>query len=185
MSDTRKSRKRIPILRDPLKEWTKVIGEIVGVHGLRGAVKIAPATELLARFAPGNQVCLVSPTERRILVTIEDCEIKGNRVTLKLTGVDSVEEAERLIGWQLAIHPDTAPSLAEGEFLVSDVLGMIVVTVDGREVGPVIEVEHTPAHDLYVTPRGLIPATKQFVKEIDWQSRRIVVDVPNGLLEWG
>ncbi|MFA4015530.1 MAG: hypothetical protein RUDDFDWM_000617 [Candidatus Fervidibacterota bacterium] len=177
------AKKRIPILRDPLKEWTKVIGEIVSTHGLDGSVKVFPLTELKGRFKPGNEVCLVSPTERRLLVKIEHSESRGKGVILKLEGVDSIEKAEKLIGWQITIHPDSLPPLEEGEFLVSELIGMVIVTTDGEEIGEVVDVISSPAHDLFVTKRGLIPVTKQFVKEIDTQGKRIIVDLPPGLIE--
>ncbi|MCS7253486.1 MAG: ribosome maturation factor RimM [Armatimonadota bacterium] len=178
-------KRRIPILRDPLKEWTKVIGEIVSTHGLDGSVKLIPLTELMGRFKVGNQVCLVSPTERRFLATIERSEIKGNRVTLKFEGINSADIAERLIGWQVTVHPDEPPPLERDEFLISDLLGMTIITTDGRTVGEVIDIMHSPAHDLFVTERGLIPITKQFVREIDFEGKHIVVDIPEGLIDWG
>jgi len=183
--DERGDRRRIPIIRDPLKEWTRVIGEIVSTHGLDGSVKVMPLTELMSRFKAGNQVCLVSPTERRFLATIERSEVKGNKVTLKFEGINSIEMAERLIGWQMTVHPDAPSPLGEDEFLISDLLGMTIVTTDGRVVGEVIDIMRSPAHDLFVTKRGLIPVAKQFVKEIDLEGRRIVVEVPDGLIDWG
>lgn len=180
----REKKKRIPILRDPLKEWTKVIGEVTSTHGLDGGVKVMPLTELMSRFKVGNQVCLVSPTERRFLATIERSEVRGGTVILKFEGINSIDMAEKLIGWQVTVHPDTPPPLGEDEFLVSDLLGMVVVTTDGKVVGEVVDILHSPAHDLFVTKRGLIPATKQFVKRVDFEGKRIIVEVPNGLIDW-
>lgn len=177
-------RKRIAILRDPLKEWTKVIGEVVSTHGLDGSIRVKSLTELMGRFGVGKKVCLVSPTERRFLATIEHSEVKGHRIILKLEGIDSVGLAERLVGWQVTVHPDEAPPLEEGEFLISELIGMVVITVDGKEIGVVNDIVHSPAHDLIVTKRGLIPMIKQFVREIDLDGKRIVVEVPEGLIKW-
>ena len=51
----------------------------------------------------------------------------------------------------------------------------------GQQIGVVVDVEKYPAHDVYVVKMTadsqlLVPAVKEFVKEIDVVAKRLVVD---------
>jgi ribosomal 30S subunit maturation factor RimM len=74
------------------------------------------------------------------------------------------------------------PHLEEGEFLLSELLGMNVVTETGEAIGEVLDIMESPAHDLLVTERGLIPMRREFIKEVDKHKRQIVVNLPKGLI---
>ncbi|MBI3921450.1 MAG: hypothetical protein HY318_08550 [Armatimonadetes bacterium] len=50
-------------------------------------------------------------------------------------------------------------------------------------MGPVEDVLETGSNDVYVTPRGLIPATREVVESISLERRRIVIRPLPGLLE--
>jgi 16S rRNA processing protein RimM len=96
--------------------------------------------------------------------------------------VEHIDVAEKLVGLQLAVHKDWKPHLEEGEFLLSELLGMNVVTEAGEAIGEVLDIMESPAHDLLVTERGLIPMRREFIKEVDKQKRQIVVNLPKGLI---
>jgi len=73
----------------------------------------------------------------------------------------------------------------DGIFLVKDLAGCQVFTVEGRDLGVLQDVLPTGANDVYVVGEGanevLIPALKSVVKKIDIQNKRIEVDLPKGL----
>lgn len=175
----------MPIIADELREWTKPAGTIVAPHGLKGAVKIRPQSDVTAElFRVGNALCLVFPSGRRQKVTVQSCFAKGTQFIVKFAEIDHIDTAERCVGSSLTVHKDWRPTLKEDEFLLSDIVGMTVVTASGEVVGKVLDVMESPAHDLLVTERGLIPMAKDIVKEIDTVERRIVIDkLPKGLLE--
>ena len=60
-----------------------------------------------------------------------------------------------------------------------------MVTTEGRAIGSVREVIHTPANDVWVTQGDqgevLIPALKDVVESVDVAGRRIVVRDVEGL----
>jgi 16S rRNA processing protein RimM len=63
-----------------------------------------------------------------------------------------------------------------------------VVTVDGAEVGTVARIDHAPASELVVVDKtgggtALIPFVSQLVPTVDIAGGRIVVDLPEGLLD--
>ena len=77
--------------------------------------------------------------------------------------------------------------LEEGVFYYHEIVGCVVVTLDGTEIGKVTEVLETGANDVWtVTPdKGksqYIPFIDDIVKEVDVENKRIVIDAIEGLL---
>lgn len=180
------ARKKITIVTDKLREWTQPIGFIVATHGLKGAVKVRPihgAADQL--FTPGSEMCLILSSGRRQKLTIQTCYTKGSTWIVKFAEIDHIDVAEKIVGSQLTVHKDWKPHLGEGEFLLSELLGMTVVTETGDVVGEVLDILESPAHDLLVTERGMIPMRREFIRGIDVRKRQIVVSLPKGLLSEG
>ncbi|MGH2687109.1 MAG: ribosome maturation factor RimM, partial [Actinomycetota bacterium] len=69
--------------------------------------------------------------------------------------------AEALRGGVLVVPADSAPAPPGGSFWVHQVVGLEVMTEDGRSLGRIREVQGNPANDLWVTESGaLIPAIR-------------------------
>jgi 16S rRNA processing protein RimM len=72
-------------------------------------------------------------------------------------------------------------------YFVFDILGLEVVTADGRRVGKVKEVMSLPGNDVYVVGdqkrEHQIPAVKEIVKKVDLKAGRMTIRPPEGLLE--
>lgn len=75
--------------------------------------------------------------------------------------------------------------MSEQVYLVKDLAGCRVVTLEGEELGILRDVLPTGSNDVYVVGEGakeiLIPALKTVVKKIDIEAKRIDVDLPDGL----
>ena len=152
------------------------IGRIVGVHGLKGFLKVDPLTDFESRFAKGARVFLNDEELR-----IADCMWHKNRPLLKLPGCNSIEQAECLRGKTLYADRSEMPELDEDEFFTEDLIGLKVVTTAGESLGKVDDVWDTPAHDTLVVGEILIPVVKQFVKSIDIDEQLIVVELIPGM----
>ncbi|HVL40214.1 MAG TPA: ribosome maturation factor RimM, partial [Fimbriimonadaceae bacterium] len=154
------------------------VGRIVGAFGLKGQVKVEPLTEFLARFEPGS-VFRVGDRE----LALEQSQWHKGRLLLKLEGIDRVEDAEALQWAYLETQEEDMPPLEEDEYFTKDLIGMALVTHDGRALGYVDQVLPMPAHDVLVSGSLMIPAVKQFVKSVDLEQRRIVVELIEGMEE--
>jgi 16S rRNA processing protein RimM len=75
--------------------------------------------------------------------------------------------------------------MSEQAYLVKDLVGCKVVTIQGEELGILKDVLPTGANDVYVVGEGaaevLVPALKTVVKKIDIAAKSIEVDLPDGL----
>jgi 16S rRNA processing protein RimM len=156
------------------------IARITGARGVHGEVKaepLAPA-EILA---PGRTVT-VAGNETRIDGATGD----AGRIRLKLAGIDDREAAAALSGSYVLVAEDELPPLPEDQYYRFQLLGMLVVSVEGEELGVITDVFSTPENDVYVVRRDgpdiLIPATDDIVQEVDLGARRMTVEVVPGLL---
>lgn len=159
-------------------------GRIVGVFGLRGECKI-DATRLGAgALLPGSavRVRLVDGSERELRVRAS--RLHKGRPLAAFDGFDDVNAAEALIGATLALDRNDVV-LSPGEYLDSDLVGCRLVDRQGMAAGEVVAVEHYPSQDMLVVgaTRVLVPMVGAFVHAIDIAGRRIVVDLPLGLLD--
>lgn len=158
------------------------MGEVVGVFGIRGELKVRLETDFPDRFAKLNKVCLRPPSAQPALYEIESARLHKTQVLLKLKGVNSIERAQTLRGCRVQIPRSDAVPLPKNSYYAADIVGMEVVTRDGKALGRLDKVLQYPAHDLFQVGEVLIPAVKEMVIEMDTANRRIVVVLPEGLL---
>lgn len=188
-------------------------GYICNVHGLRGEVRVKPATDFPEeRFLkPGVRWLRLRSSSTLMIKEFE--LVKGRfhaaqhqwLVTFK--GVNSVDEARELVGAALLVKFDDRPTLNDDEFYSPDLVGMNVVLKDtGELVGTVIDIYNTGASDLLrvmlsqtkdsvanisaaaseeesSAPLIWIPFVKDIVPDVDMQRRQLLITPPEGLLE--
>jgi 16S rRNA processing protein RimM len=114
-------------------------------------------------------------------IFVEAASVHGAKLLLKLAGIDDVEKAKELQFHYLEGSVDFVPQLDEDEYLTGDLVGLHVVTGMGEPLGVVNDVLATPAHDVLVVGEILIPAVKEFVKEVDIEGGRVVVQLIEGM----
>ena len=123
-------------------------------------------------------------------VRIESGRFHAGFVLLQLEGVTTLEGAEMLRGAHIGIRAGEVPEPEEGSFYQFELEGLAVQDTQGRTLGIVEGIQENPAHDfLAVRPAQsgvkpfLIPLVEAFVKQVDLKNGRIVVDLPEGLIE--
>ncbi len=166
------------------------VARIVRPQGRRGEVLADILTDFPQRFETANELFLENPDQAPERVTLENAWLHKGRVVLKLSGVDSIEQAERLRDRHVLIRPEERTPLPPRHYYVGDLTGCRVVREhqgSTSEVGTVTEVEHTGGVDLLhvETPRGdvLIPLAEAICTKIDPDAKTIVINPPEDLLE--
>lgn len=163
------------------------VGAIASVHGIRGEVKVFPTTDDPAKFKRLKTVVLKTERERRE-VKLQSARFFKNMAIVKFEGIETPEEAQKYRGAGLWIGRDQAVPLEENEYYQADLIGLIVMTEEGEELGTLTDVLETGANDVYeVTMRdkskALLPAIRDCIREVDPVSGRMKVHVMEGLLE--
>jgi 16S rRNA processing protein RimM len=165
-----------------------VIARVARTRGLRGEVVADLLTDFPERFDEVAEVVAVAPDTSRRSLQIEECWFHGNRLVLKFAGLDSIDEAKELAGYQLAIPASERIDLPADQFYEWELAGCRVERVDGRLIGTAREVMHTGGVEILVVVDDaerefLIPMARDICVEIDVARKFIRVDPPEGLLE--
>lgn len=161
------------------------IGQIVRTHGIRGDVKVYPLTDNIERF---DKVDYVYIEEDSRLVTLNVANVKylKNMVIIKFKGIDDVQSAERLRNKYIKVHRKDAVKLPEDTFLICDLIGHNVYDEAGEYLGKVADVFQTGSNDVFVVKSEdkeiLIPGLKSIFKEVDMKNKKMIVELPEGLV---
>jgi 16S rRNA processing protein RimM len=164
------------------------IGEIGRPHGLGGELRVALLADDPDRLAEIEECVLWDvAADRRERVRVASARRHGDVMLMVFDGFETVEAARTLVGRLLAVPAEEARPLPEGFFYPWQLEGCRVVTEAGEEVGVVVGIEQSAAHDLWVMQAGtrehLVPAVPEIVREVDLAARRITVRLPEGLLD--
>lgn len=163
------------------------IGYVRKAHGIRGDVLVRGlVSDAAERFT--HAAVLVTGEPQRRTFAIEAVAPHRGDFIVSLEGISTRNDAEALVGTQFVIPLADRRRLDDGEWWIEDLVGCVVVDRDGTTIGSVAGVIVGAAQDrLAVTTAdgslGEIPFVDQLVPVVDISGRRIVVDLPEGLIE--
>jgi 16S rRNA processing protein RimM len=168
-----------------------VLGQVVGAHGLRGALRVRILGDGHEHLLRAERLWLASgagsPEDAPRDVT-GSAPGRTGEVRLALSGVQDRDAALALRGRLLLGDAALLEALPEGDHYWFELIGCRVETPDGRAVGRVRELWETASHDVLVVEGEdgrdrLVPAAPALCRSIDAAARRVVVaDLP-GLLD--
>ena len=162
-----------------------LIGKIVGIHGLKGTVKVCSYAESLSVFKPGDLILVRDSESRDKTYMIQWVKPHTKTILLSLKGVDDWDMAKMLVGSGLFIEKAKLPEPENGSYYWSDIIGLSVYSIDGKYMGRVESIIRTGSNDVYVVKNGdketLVPGIKSVVLEINPKQKMMRVDLPEGL----
>ena len=163
------------------------VGKISGPVGLKGEFKIVPWSDSPQRFKLLKKVWVGRNSEVAQEFGVEEVRITGRSTILKLGGIESRTAAEQMQDQMILIPGSEIVQPPQGSFFVDAVLGMNVVTEEGKRVGIVCDILCLPSNDLWQVESGSrlisIPAVKEFIRNVDPQTRTVVIHEIEGLLD--
>lgn len=162
-----------------------LIGQVKGVHGLHGNLKVAFFTESIDVFAPGVSIMICGSSLSGRRYTIKAAKPYKKGLLLSVDGVTDISSAEKLMDSNLFMDKALLPETEEGEYYWFDIIGLSVYSNEGETLGVVTSIFPTGSNDVYVVEDNgeerLIPALESVVLSIDLDSRTMIVDLPEGL----
>ncbi|MDY0268271.1 ribosome maturation factor RimM [Trichloromonas sp.] len=177
----------VPPALNPAKssEWF-VVGSVVGVHGLRGDLKVRPLTADSDALFSATRLLLVDRTGKELPVVPARVAPHKGIFLVRLRGLDGIDVVEGLVGREVRMRYDDLPELAGDEYYWHQLQGLRVVDRLRGELGRLDDLLATGAHDIYVVngPFGevLIPAVGPFVLAVDLDAGLMTVELPEGLV---
>ena len=125
--------------------------------------------------------------EEESLYRIKSFRVNKGFFILKLERIDSIDQAERLVGKEIYVPEKELQILDEGYYYNFQLLGCSVFTRDGRIIGTVRDIINIKENELLeIEKEGriiLIPFSQSICLEVDPGKKTIVIDPPDGLLE--
>ncbi len=156
------------------------VGEISGVFGVKGWVKVFSLTD------PRENIISYSPWTLKKGSEVKQVKLingkrQGKTVVALIDGVVDRTDAESYCGWEILIDKSQLPETAEGIYYWADLVGLIVETEQGINLGKVDYLLETGANDVLVVKEGkqerLIPfINEQVIKTVDLNNNKMIVD---------
>ena len=148
---------------------TKIlVGRIVAPQGIRGEFRVQSFSESPQDFKSFKIVCDKCKSEDFHFVRV----LKQNVIVAKIDGINDRNAVEELRGTELFVLREDLPSLNQGEYYQSDLIGFDVVR-DGKKIGTVDGFQNFGAGDIVEMDNGEMVS---FVgAEVDANNKKIIV----------
>ncbi len=145
---------------------------------------MTPLTDSVDRFEELESVVLDGVQSRR--VAVESIRVHKNQLIMKLSTIESRNDAEAAVGSFLSITRAELITLPDDTLFQFEIVGMKVVTEAGEELGEVVRVVEMPANDIWRVEGNYsfdLPATGNIVVAVDKEARTITIRLIEGLLD--
>jgi len=139
------------------------------------------------RFRSGGCLFALDEHNQRREFVVEDFWPHKGLVVLKFRGVESISQAETLVGCEIQVPRQERLPLPAGEVYVSDLVGCAVFA-RGAEVGRIAGVQFGSGDaPLLVVKAGqkehLLPFAEAYLVKVDLERGRVEMELPEGMLE--
>lgn len=163
-----------------------IIGKITNTHGIKGEVRIYPLTDNIERFSDLDKVYIGEAKRQASVKTVK--YHKG----LAILGFEEFDNINQVLDFKdqyLYIDDEDRIVLPEDRYFIFDLIGCEVFDMANKSIGHIVDVILNMGNDVYVIKNHkgdkeyLIPAVKEFIKTIDIDKKKIVIDPIEGMIE--
>jgi len=170
------------------------LARVVKTQGRHGEVGAEMHSDVPGRFAEGMKLfALPKSQDLKIQGTRRELEVENlwphkGLVVLKFLGVDSMNDAELLIGCELQVPRGERADLEPGWTYVSDLIGCTVLD-HAREIGRIEDVQFGAGEaPLLIVADGAgkkfdVPFAEAYLEGVDTAQRQVRMNLPEGMLE--
>ena len=160
-------------------------------QGRHGEVAVELHTDVPDRFRVGLKLFALAEDNSRRELRVEELWPHKALLVLKFAGVDSISDAELLIGCELQVPRSERAHLESGWNYVSDLVGCVVFDAD-REIGRIEDIQFGAGEApllIVVSGGGAgskryeIPYAEAYLKSVDLERKQIQMHLPEGMLE--
>lgn len=162
---------------------------MVKTQGRRGEVAVEVHSDVPDRFrARMKFLALPRDSQQRRELEVEELWPHKEFLILKFAGVDSISDAEELIGSELQVPAGQRARLEAGWNYVNDLIGCVVFD-HNREIGKIEDVTfgagEAPLLNVSDTAGRIseIPFAEAYLDRVDLEKKQVLMHLPDGLLE--
>jgi len=181
---------------DASGEWI-TLAVVIKPQGRRGEVAVELHTDVPDRFRQDMRLWALAKDGQRREVTVEDLWPHKSFLVLKFQGIETISDAEPLVGAELQLPRSERAELEPGWTYLSDLIGCTVF--DGpREIGAIEDVQFGAGEAPLLVVRGKeqrsaeqksaklpfeIPFAEAYLEKLDMERRQVRMKLPEGLLD--
>ena len=163
------------------------LARVVKTQGRSGEVAAEIHSDVPDRFAQGMKFLALGRGGARQELELESFWPHKTFLILKFRGVESISDAETLIGAELQVPRAQRAKLEAGWSYVSDLAGCSVFD-NGTEIGRIEDVQFGAGEAplLIVSGAGKklgIPFAEAYLEAVDLAGRQVRMNLPEGMLE--
>ena len=163
------------------------VARVTKTQGRVGEVAAALFTDFPERFATRKRLFAMSErNKQRRELQVENHWFHKGQVVLKFAGVDSISQAEELIGCELQVTFSERAELEDGSFYLADLKGCTVYDQDSA-IGTISDVQFGSGEAPLLVVKGqkeyLVPFAGEFIQRIAIAEKRLEMKLPPGLLD--
>ncbi len=165
------------------------VGKVKDAHGIKGEIFIALFAGEAAWLGKLSEIRLIKEDQPEVAAktfTVKSVRLHKNGLIAKTNEIKDRNEAESLQGWLMEVPGEFLVSEKGETIYLKEIQGFRVFTKQKGEVGTVENFATNNAQDLLVIQTNWgefeIPFVEAFVERIEFESKEIHLDLPEGLL---
>ena len=173
------------VFSDPAGKYI-LAGRVEKAQGLKGAIYFRPLSRQPENFCTYRQIALADEhgQDIRVIAVLRSRRCREG-VALELDGFTTRTQAEQIVGSFILIEKAALPVLQEFEYYWYQIVGLPVITTEGKSIGTVSRLFSNGSHDVAVINQGkkeiFIPLVRSIV--VQQSDNELIIDPPQGLLE--
>ena len=162
------------------------LARVLKTQGRRGEVAVELHSDVPDRLQRGLRLLVLGEGGSRRELKVEDAWPHKDLLVLKFRGIDSISDAEQLVGCELQVPRAERAELQQGWSYVSDLVGCLLLDA-GKRVGEIRDVRFGAGEaPLLVVGSGKgeleIPFAQEFLVRVDLEGKHIEMNLPEGPL---
>lgn len=169
------------------KEDCFYLGKIAKKFSFKGEVLIYLDTDEPELYENMESI-FVEFNKNLIPFFIENSSLhKNDFLRVKFEDVDNEEQADEIIGSEVYLPISMLPKLEGNKFYFHEVIGFEIEDKRLGVFGKIVSINDSSAQPLFEVVNGsveiLVPMIDQFLVKIDRENKKVIMDLPEGLVE--
>ena len=160
------------------------IAKISRSFGLFGEVQLKPTSRYFGEYIKCSELFISHKDSNPIPIEIISVKGVGVKEVFKIRGVNSLDESKIIIGNTIFVVVPISDKINQ---ISKDLLNWKVISISKSYIGKLVDIMWCPANDIYIVKNHdkeyLIPVVDEFIREINYKNKEIVISPIDGLIE--